>query len=105
MDAAVDAEHMQKGSPVKYKKETLENCFNDVHEWLRDHTWINWFIRNSDGDLRPLWHKDSVPEVEGEKPLRRWRGYGVQARLPDSEYEVESSSATETLQPGESVSA
>lgn len=87
MDAAVDAEHMQRGSPVRYKKETLEGCFNDVHEWLRDHTWINWFIRNSDGDLRPLWHKDFASEVEGQKPLPRWRGYAVQPILPDSEYE------------------
>lgn len=64
-----------KGSQVKYKNETLDGCFADVHEWLIQHTWIQWFIRDSSGDLRPIWAKQAMFEVEDVLP--RWRGYGV----------------------------
>lgn len=64
-----------KGSQVKYKNETLDGCFADVHEWLIQHTWIQWFIRNSSGDLRPVWSRQAISEVDDVLP--RWRGYAV----------------------------
>lgn len=82
----MDVKDVRKGSPVKYKQETLEGCFIDVREWLREHTWISWFIRNSDGDLRPLWHRDYLTEVEGVQPQKRWHGYEVTRRQqPEAE--------------------
>lgn len=64
-----------KGSQVKYKSETLDGCFADVHEWLLQHTWIRWFIRDSSGDLRPVW--DGRMMYGDDDVLPRWRGYGV----------------------------
>lgn len=69
----MDASNEKKGSPVKYRTETLEGCFVDVREWLKLHTWIKWFIRNDSGDLRPIWDKRLMSAVEGV--LERWRGY------------------------------
>lgn len=67
--------YSDKGSQVKYKSETLDGCFADVHEWLMQHTWIQWFIRNNSGDLRPIWDKQAMSEVKDVLP--RWRGYAV----------------------------
>lgn len=64
-----------KGSQVKYKNETLDGCFADVHEWLLQHTWIQWFIRDSSGDLRPVWDGKAMSKVDDVLP--RWRGYAV----------------------------
>lgn len=76
MDVAdEDVRKGSKGSPVRYKPETLEGCFIDVRDWLRKHTWISWYIRNDEGDLRPLWDKECLSEVEGKQPEKRWQGY------------------------------
>lgn len=71
----MDAKDEMKGSPVRYKADTLDGCFSDVNEWIRQHTWIKWFIRDSSGDLRPIWNSDSIEEVQGILP--RWRGYAA----------------------------
>lgn len=71
----MDGRGQKKGAPVKYRQETLEGCFIDVNEWLLHHTWIKWYIRNANGDLRPIWTKESVPEAPGV--LSRWHGYSA----------------------------
>ncbi|KAF7538849.1 hypothetical protein G7054_g2594 [Neopestalotiopsis clavispora] len=71
----MDLHDEKKGSPVKYQQDMLDGCLIDTHEWLSKHTWIKWFIRNSAGDLRPIWDKGEMPRVEGV--LGRWRGYAT----------------------------
>lgn len=62
-------------SQMQYKNEMLEDCLTNVQEWLQDHTWISWYIRDGRGNLRPLWNKyESRGNRETEE---RWRGYEV----------------------------
>jgi len=51
----------------------LEGCFLDVHEWLVEHSWIQWYIRDGVGNLRPLWNR--ALNDEDLSTERRWRGY------------------------------
>ena len=52
----------------------LVGCLDNTNEWLTDHTWIHWCIRDGTGDLHPLrdeptWHIDHSKDV-------KWQGYG-----------------------------
>lgn len=71
----MDGRGQKKGARVKYRQETLEGCFIDVNEWLLHHTWIKWYIRNANGDLRPIWTKKSIPAAPGVSS--RWHGYSA----------------------------
>jgi hypothetical protein len=34
---------------------TLIQSSSGIHEWLKHHTWIVWYVRDAHGDLRLLW--------------------------------------------------
>jgi Heterokaryon incompatibility protein (HET) len=62
-----------QGSFCQYDIKELDGCLLNVNEWLLHHTWIRWYIRDENGNLRPLWDKDvSKADQSTEK---RWRGY------------------------------
>ena len=61
------------GAGCEYKSDMLEGSFLNVNEWLRTHTWILWYIRDFEGNLRPLWDKSVLKEDVSEKTS--WRGY------------------------------
>ncbi|KAL9112354.1 MAG: hypothetical protein Q9187_007790 [Circinaria calcarea] len=61
------------GATIKYNNNMLEGCLDDIHEWLTEHTWISWFIRDGHGNLRPLW--DDEKSAENRATESRWRGY------------------------------
>lgn len=42
-------------SCMMYCPKMLEGCLQNVNEWLLQHTWIHWYVRDGDGDLRPVW--------------------------------------------------
>jgi hypothetical protein len=44
-----------------------------VHEWLTDHTWIAWHIRDGLGNLRPVW--DGAKSKACDSLERRWKGH------------------------------
>ncbi|PHH92157.1 hypothetical protein CDD83_8640 [Cordyceps sp. RAO-2017] len=44
-----------RGGPVCYDSEMLSGCLLNVRQWLKDHTWIQWHIRDASGHLGPLW--------------------------------------------------
>ncbi|KAL1639643.1 hypothetical protein SLS58_007702 [Diplodia intermedia] len=51
----------------------IDDCLEDVSEWLIYHTWIQWHIRDGRGRLRPLW--DAASARESKLSEQRWRGY------------------------------
>jgi hypothetical protein len=62
----------------------IDGCLLNVREWLRRHTWIQWYIRNEKGHLRPLWEilsrrGDRRPLSKGDdaEDDSRWKGYNV----------------------------
>jgi hypothetical protein len=61
------------GGQVGYDHEALEGCLLNVREWLALRTWIQWYIRDGRGRLRPLWDRKQVEEDMSIEP--RWRGY------------------------------
>jgi len=66
-------ESEEKEAFCDYDSGELDGCLLNVKEWLRNHTWIKWYIRDKDGNLRPLWDKNiSLCDRSDEK---RWRGY------------------------------
>jgi hypothetical protein len=42
------------GGPVHYESKMLEGCLGSPMHWLVFHTWIQWYIRDEKGHLRPL---------------------------------------------------
>lgn len=57
----------------EYEAGMLDGCLPNVQVWLTYHTWILWYVRDQDGNLRPLWDKTSLQEDSSEDG--RWRGY------------------------------
>ena len=43
---------------VEYQPGMVGGCLINLREWLAQHTWIHWYIRDGQGDLRPLWHRE-----------------------------------------------
>ncbi|KAE9378412.1 HET-domain-containing protein [Stipitochalara longipes BDJ] len=64
----------QVGTCVKYPPDMLKGGV-DLHDWLLNHTWIVWYIRDKNGNLEPLWQGDKT-YTEGTRGVaERWRGY------------------------------
>jgi len=61
------------GGVMAYEHDMVEGCLLNVQEWLRDHTWILWYVRDHEGNLRPLWDRTVLREDLSEES--RWRGY------------------------------
>ena len=76
---------------IEYDLDMVDGCLLDVNDWLSRRTWIQWYIRNEKGHLRPIWellrrdvdwrqHSISVPEENATEDEARWRGYPVLQR-------------------------
>ncbi|EJT75163.1 hypothetical protein GGTG_05100 [Gaeumannomyces tritici R3-111a-1] len=61
------------GGKAEYSPHMVEGCVLNVREWLRDHTWIVWHVRDESGTLRPLWNSSLCRETVVQE--ERWRGY------------------------------
>jgi len=61
------------GGKAEYQLSMVEGCLQNVQEWLRDHTWITWHVRDYEGNLRPLWNNERLLQDASEEA--RWRGY------------------------------
>lgn len=62
------------GTSITYSHDTLGDCLDNTSEWLTNHTWIRWYIRDGTGDLRPLW--DGCSWRTDESKDVTWQGYG-----------------------------
>lgn len=61
------------GRSIGYRNSLLEEPPSNLHEWLTKHTWINWFLRDGHGNLRPLWKGGQ--STYSRQADKRWRGY------------------------------
>ncbi|KAK8159377.1 heterokaryon incompatibility protein-domain-containing protein [Phyllosticta citrichinensis] len=60
------------GSASYFVQDFIQDCLENVHQWLKSYTWIQWHIRDSQSKLRPLWFTcDRVPANQEQ----RWKGY------------------------------
>ena len=65
---------MADNSPgIVYKLDTLGACLGDLRKWLLERTWIQWYYRDNEGSLRPIWHPTEAEEDRSSE--ERWRGY------------------------------
>ncbi|KAK0747230.1 heterokaryon incompatibility protein-domain-containing protein [Apiosordaria backusii] len=64
------------GGKAEYQLSLIDGCLLNVQEWLRQHTWILWYVRDYEGNLRPLWDKQVLKEDQSAE--QRWRGYAGQ---------------------------
>lgn len=63
-----------ESSGVKYDPDMVGGCTQDMRSWLRDHTWIDWHIRDGFGTLQRVWDgKNGSKGDQSTKP--KWRGY------------------------------
>ncbi|KAF6834525.1 hypothetical protein CMUS01_06111 [Colletotrichum musicola] len=58
---------------TKYHDDLTGGILDNVSQWLDTHTWIQWWVRDGHGDLRPLW--DNVRSREDLSSDANWRGY------------------------------
>lgn len=61
------------GDKAEYQASMVDGCLLNVQEWLMKHTWILWYFRDGEGNLRPLWDQNSFAEDDSEEV--QWRGY------------------------------
>lgn len=62
-----------KGGSMSYRTGRLEGVLTNVHEWLVEHTWIAWYIRDGRGNVRPIWDGENSKICDSVED--RWRGY------------------------------
>jgi hypothetical protein len=73
---------------MAYQTGMVGDCLANLNEWLLNHTWISWFIRDGRGDIRPIWRaNESARDLSTEE---RWKGYGTTRFV--AEYERKGSS-------------
>ena len=67
--------NVQKHDSAKmlYNPDMVDGCMSNVREWLTNHTWICWYIRDGHGNVRPLW--DATRAEEDQSTETRWKGY------------------------------
>jgi hypothetical protein len=71
---------------MEYRSSTMSSTLLNIHEWLMQHTWIIWYIRDGQGNLRLVYdarnREENCPGKES-----RWKGYehssGVDCELLD----------------------
>ncbi|KIW95025.1 uncharacterized protein Z519_03606 [Cladophialophora bantiana CBS 173.52] len=70
-----------KSATMDYYPGMVGDCVANLNEWLLNHTWISWYIRDGRGNLRPIWPgQDSLVDESTEE---RWRGYGATTYAAD----------------------
>ncbi|KAK8118424.1 Heterokaryon incompatibility protein [Apiospora kogelbergensis] len=80
------------GGKADYASNMTDGCVSNVQEWLRDHTWIRWYVRDYEGNLRPLWDMEHL--LEDRSTESRWRGYAGRR-----DWEIQTNHASSQLPP------
>ncbi|KAF2847963.1 HET-domain-containing protein [Plenodomus tracheiphilus IPT5] len=58
----------------EYKSQILAGIEDNLHDWLMNHTWITWYIRDGNGNLRPVWD-GNTGKMPGKMVDTTWKGY------------------------------
>ncbi|KAH7029839.1 heterokaryon incompatibility protein-domain-containing protein [Microdochium trichocladiopsis] len=72
------------GGNADYPQSMIDGCVANPQEWLKHHTWIQWYIRDYEGNLRPLWDKRVLREDQSTET--RWRGYAGKQPSEDAQH-------------------
>ena len=64
-----------KNQIMEYKEEMLVGCEDNLHDWLMKRTWITWYIRDGNGNLRPVWGGES--KTISAQAEETWKGYNI----------------------------
>ncbi|KIW72051.1 hypothetical protein PV04_00274 [Phialophora macrospora] len=75
-----------KSAPMEYYPGMVGECVANLNEWLLNHTWISWYIRDGRGDLRPIW--PGWDDLVDKSTEMRWRGYGATRSRPRPDSEI-----------------
>ena len=59
---------------IEYRSSTIEGPLTDIHDWLMQHTWIVWHIRDGLGNLKLVLNLSSENKPR-QMPRGKWRGY------------------------------
>lgn len=73
-----------KSDGIQYKPDMVDGCFADVHTWLSNHTWIDWYIRDGHGTLRRLWDRRFADADQSTD--KKWTGYDTLVRSVDDQF-------------------
>jgi hypothetical protein len=60
---------------MEYKEQMLIGCEDNMHDWLLKHTWITWYIRDGNGNLRLVW--DGNSQTISTQTEATWSGYHI----------------------------
>lgn len=65
------------GGRIEYAQDMLQGCLGNVHDWLTHHTWIQWYIRDGNGCLIPMWNRlhHHAKKYGPQGVQDAWRGY------------------------------
>jgi hypothetical protein len=75
-----------KGTTMRYTPSTIGACLPNVHQWLTEHTWIHWYIRDGHGNLRPIWDGSNVAD-DRDETRGQWKGYSTLPRTDDNAHD------------------
>jgi Heterokaryon incompatibility protein (HET) len=62
-----------KNQIMEYKEHMLDGCEDNLHDWLMNRTWITWYIRDGNGNLRLVW--DGESRTISAQAEATWKGY------------------------------
>lgn len=65
-----------KNEVMEYKEQMLAGCEDNLHDWLRKHTWITWYIRDGSGNLRLVWD-DGESKTASPHAETTYKGYSL----------------------------
>ena len=85
------------GGKVDYQLDMLDGPLLNVREWLLSHTWILWYTRDAEGNLRPLWDRRVLKEDSSENC--RWKGYAGRKNSRGSRHPFQSHGQSRPSQP------
>jgi hypothetical protein len=70
----------------QYKERMLTGVEDNLQDWLLNHTWITWYIRDGNGNLRLVWNGETGPP--GHRTASSWKGYRRPVTpLPSADYD------------------
>lgn len=74
-----------KGQIMEYKEKMLAGCEDNLHDWIRKRTWITWYIRDANGNLRLVWNGES--KTMPKEAETTWKGYHFPSDYKESTHD------------------
>lgn len=74
------------GDMIEYKPQMLSGCEENLDDWLLNHTWITWYIRDFNGNLRLVWNGRNG-STSSKKNDSSSKGYDRSTRSDESTFD------------------